>query len=115
MVQVRQRVRVAAEVIIDTPQRVPHGHTPESDQVDDIEGANVVRFTLQVLLPVPRAPELEPERFLATEEEVKREEEGGRREERERKEEEYTHDIYNQVRKRYKAERLPCHSRRRPC
>ena len=66
LVQVRQRVRVPTKLVVNRPQLVPGRHAPEPHQVDDVQGADVVRLAVQVVLPETLAPELVPKRLLAT-------------------------------------------------
>mmetsp|Transcript_38982 Transcript_38982/g.87170 ORF Transcript_38982/g.87170 Transcript_38982/m.87170 type:complete len:261 (+) Transcript_38982:525-1307(+) len=65
LVQVRQRVGVAREVVVEGPELVAHRLPAEGRQVHHVERADVVGPPPEVVLPVARAPELVAEGLLA--------------------------------------------------
>eukprot|EP00968_Pinguiococcus_pyrenoidosus_P029322 scaffold8485_cov277-Pinguiococcus_pyrenoidosus.AAC.8 len=64
LIEIRQRVRVARQVVVDRAQGVPDREAPEALQVHHIQGADVVWKASKVVLPVARAPELVAQRLL---------------------------------------------------
>mmetsp|Transcript_11558 Transcript_11558/g.46766 ORF Transcript_11558/g.46766 Transcript_11558/m.46766 type:complete len:283 (+) Transcript_11558:1132-1980(+) len=63
LIEVGERVRVARELVVDGAELVADGESAEGVQIDHVERRDVVRLAAEVVLPVPRTPELEAQRL----------------------------------------------------
>ena len=63
LVQVRERVRIATELVVGPAQHVSDTTLAKDVEINDVKRTDVVRLPLQVLFPVPLLPELKPNRL----------------------------------------------------
>ena len=64
LIQIRQGIRVPAELVIRRPEPITHRGSSEASQVYHVQCRNMIRFVSEVLLPVPLPPELKPKSFI---------------------------------------------------
>ena len=61
LIQITQTIRIPAQTLVRRPQNIPHSSVPKLLQVHYVKRRDVVWFVSEQILPVPLAPELEPE------------------------------------------------------
>ena len=65
LVQIRQTIGIPGQLVVHCSQRVPRRHASKPHQIHHVQRTDVVRPTLQVVVPKSFAPKLVPQRFFS--------------------------------------------------